>query len=337
MSGVTEPTLEPTADASVEPTVEPTVEQGAEPAVEESADAVEPAAVADSVFEAERSRLTGLAYRMLGSLSDAEDVVQEAWLRWQRADVHEIRNPAAWLTTVSSRLALDRLRAQRRRREDYVGPWLPEPVSTRSGVPGIGTDPAQAAELAESMTLGFLVVLDRLGPVERAVFLLADVFGEPFADIAQVVDRSPEACRQIASRARRKVREERARSVTADEGQLAELVGAVMLGDIDKVLALLSPDVVLVSDGGPNRRAARRPVLGPARVSRLMLNLTARLPSDGQVAFEQVNAGPALVLRSDELTVALVADCNDDGLVSVVRMVLNPDKLAGLEHPVTFD
>ncbi len=290
---------------------------------------------AEHVFEAERPRLTGLAYRMLGSLSDAEDVVQEAWLRWQRADHDEIRNPAAWLTTVSSRLALDRLRTQRRRREDYVGPWLPEPIVT-APAGGVGADPAHAAELAESMTLGFLVVLDRLGPVERAVFLLADVFGEPYAEIAEVVDRSPEACRQIASRARRKVRAERERAVPADESLLAELVGAVMVGDVDAVLSLLSPEVVLVSDGGPNRRAARHPVLGPAKVARLLINLAQRLPSDGDVAFEQVNAGPALVLRSEELTCALSADRDERGAVSAVRILINPDKLAGLDHPVTF-
>ncbi len=293
------------------------------------------AGAADRVFEHERARLTGLAYQMLGSLSDAEDVVQEAWLRWQRADRDQIRNPAAWLTTVGSRLALDRLRTQRRRREDYVGPWLPEPIVTGASN-GVGDDPAQVAELAESMTLGFLVVLDRLGPVERAVFLLADVFGEPYADIAEVVDRSPEACRQIASRARRKVREERAAVMPVDEPLLADLVGAVMVGDVDAVLSLLSPDVVLVSDGGPNRRAARRPVLGPARVARLMINLGQRLPADGDVAFEEVNAGPALVLRSEELTCALSADRDEHGAISVVRILINPDKLAGLDHPVTF-
>ena len=295
--------------------------------------AADPVGAADEVFELERPRLTGLAYRMLGSLSDAEDVVQDAWLRWQRADRDEIRNPAAWLTTVSSRLALDRLRAQRRRREDYVGPWLPEPIRAVAPTQA-AEDPEQAAELAESMTLGFLVVLDRLGPVERAVFLLADVFGEPYADIAEIVDRSPEACRQIASRARRKVRAEREPATPADEALLADLIGAVMVGDVDAVISLLSPEVVLVSDGGPNRRAARRPVLGPAKVARLLINLTHRMPTDGEVAFELVNAGPALVLRSEELTCALTADRDDRGVVSVVRILINPDKLAGLDHPV---
>ena len=288
---------------------------------------------ADAVFEAERPRLTGLAYRMSGTLSDAEDVVQEAWLRWQRTDHREIRNPAAWLTTVTSRLALDRLRAQRRRREEYVGPWLPEPILTES-TSLADDDPAQAAELAESVTLGFLVVLDRLGPIERAVFLLADVFGEPFADIAAVVDRSPEACRQIASRARRKVRAEREPSVPVDESLLADLMGAVVVGDVDRVISLLSPEVVLVSDGGPNRRAARRPVLGPAKVARLLVNLAQRMPADGDIAFEHVNGGPALVVRSEELTCAVTADRDEHGVVATVRVLINPDKLAGLDHPV---
>ncbi len=288
---------------------------------------------ADAVFEAERPRLTGLAYRMSGTLSDAEDVVQEAWLRWQRTDHDEIRNPAAWLTTVTSRLALDRLRAQRRRREEYVGPWLPEPILTETTSLS-DDDPAQAAELAESVTLGFLVVLDRLGPVERAVFLLADVFGEPFADIAAVVDRSPEACRQIASRARRKVRAERDAAVPVDESLLADLMGAVVVGDVARVISLLSPEVVLVSDGGPNRRAARHPVLGPARVARLLVNLAQRMPADGDVAFEQVNGGPALVVRSEELTCAVTADRDDEGVVTRVRVLMNPDKLAGLDHRV---
>ncbi len=150
------------------------------------------------VFEAERPRLLGLAYRILGSAVDAEDVVQEAWVRWQAA--HDVERPAAWLTTVVSRLALDSWRAQQRKREDYVGPWLPEPVATEP-------DPADRAEMADSLTFGFLVLLDELSAVERVVFLLADVFGEPFADIAATVGKSEAACRQIASRARRKLQE----------------------------------------------------------------------------------------------------------------------------------
>lgn len=288
------------------------------------------------IFEAERPRLVGLAYRMVGSVADAEDVVSEAWLRFQSAA--DVERPAAWLTTVTSRLAIDRLRAQQRRREDYVGPWLPEPLPTDTAAAGgATTDPGERAELSESLTLGFLVVLDRLSPVERAVFLLADVFGEPYADIAVAVGKSPEACRQIASRARKRVREERASRASADEELLASLVGALAAGDVDGVLSLLSTDVVLVSDGGPDRHAARRPVVGADRVSRFLVNLTARMAHDAELAFAEVNAAPALVVRSAEQgDTVLTVERGDDGRVVVLRVLLNPDKLAALDDPPTI-
>ncbi len=220
------------------------------------------------VFEAERPRLLGLAYRILGSAVDAEDVVQEAWVRWQAAT--GIERPAAWLTTVVSRLALDAWRAQQRKREDYVGPWLPEPVATEA-------DPAERAEMADSLTFGFLVLLDELTAVERVVFLLADVFGESFADISATVGKTEAACRQIASRARRKLQQSKPHR---PEERLA-LPGArvahrSLAGDVAATMALLDPDVVLTSDGGPHRHAARRPVIGADRVTRLLVNITQR-------------------------------------------------------------
>jgi RNA polymerase sigma-70 factor (ECF subfamily) len=283
-------------------------------------------------FQRERPRLTGLAYRMLGSLADAEDVVSEAWIRFSATGPDGIDRPAAWLTTVTSRLAIDRLRAQQRRREDYVGPWLPEPVPTgRAAAGDVGSvDPAERAELSESLTLGFLVVLDRLEPTERAVFLLADVFAEPYADIAAAVGKSPEACRQIASRARRKVREERSARHAADEGTVADLVTAIGVGDLQGLLDLLADDVVLVSDGGPDRHAARRPVVGPDRVARLLVNLSGRVPAGAAMGIEVVNAAPALVVRSGDGDIVLTADVDGDGRVCAVRVLLNPDKLAAL-------
>lgn len=292
------------------------------------------AASASLVFEAERARLTGLAYRMLGSSADADDVVADAWLRFQRTGPHNVERPAAWLTTVTSRLAIDRLRAQARRREDYVGPWLPEPVPTAVAAavtPAPAEDPADRVEVAESLTLGFLVVLDRLGPVERAVFLLADVFGEPYSEIAPVVGKSEAACRQLASRARRKVRDGRADRRAADEGLLAALVGGLAVGDIDAVLALLAPDVVLTSDGGPDRHAARRPVLGADRVGRFLVNLAGRVPEGATIAIEEVNAAPGLVIRHPDLPIVMTADRDDGGRVAAVRLVLNPTKLASLD------
>jgi len=214
----------------------------------------EPASAVDgvTVFDEQRRRLVGLAYRMLGSLADAEDVVQEVWLRWQRSDISSIEQPQAWLTTVTTRVALDRSRAQMRRREDYPGPWLPEPL--------VQDGPEEAAELADSLTLGFLVLLDALAPLERAVFILADVFGTPYREIAGAVGKPEGACRQIASRARAKVRAAPpppAKSV--EQRQTVDaLLGALAAGDAEALLAVLSPDVVLVSDGGPTRRAARR-------------------------------------------------------------------------------
>ena len=228
-----------------------------------------------AAFSTERSRLLGLAYRMTGSLAEAEDVVQDAWLRWNGVDPRTIDNPAAWLTTVTTRLSLDRLKAMDRRRADYVGEWLPEPVA-------IGRGPEETAEVADSLTLGFLVLLDRLTPLERAVFLLAEVFSEPYRDIGATVGRSPEACRQIASRARHKLDAARgpagglAGTAAEDVELLGQLVHAVLAGDVSAVVELLDAEVVLVSDAGPTRRAARRPVVGPERVSRLLVNLGAR-------------------------------------------------------------
>ncbi|CAN5429249.1 RNA polymerase sigma-70 factor [soil metagenome] len=291
-------------------------------------------------FQAERARLMGLAYRMLGSVSDAEDVVQEAWIRWESVDRASIDRPAAWLTTVTSRIAIDRLHAQRRRREEYVGPWLPDPISTAfandEDEPGQPIGPERAVELAESLQLGFLVVLDTLGPVERAVFLLADIFAVPFADIGVMVERTPEACRQIASRARRKVREERAERRVVDEGLLGDLGGAVALGDIERLMSLLSPDVVLVSDGGPLRHAARRPVLYPDRVGRFLINLATRTPPEGTMGIEQINNAPALVLRSEQQgTVVMLAERELHTVaISGVRILLNPDKGGAFDHLV---
>lgn len=305
----------------------------------DSVDGPDAGSGAEQVFRAHRARLMGLAYRMLGSVVDAEDVVQEAWIRWSAADHDTIERPAAWLTTVTSRLAIDRLRAQRRRREEYVGPWLPDPISTSflidEDAPNGSSGPERSAEMAESLELGFLVVLDSLGPVERAVFVLADVFAVPFADIAPMVDRSVEACRQIASRARRKLRQERDDRRAVDEGLLGDLVGAIALGDIERLVSLLAPDVVLTSDGGPLRRAARRPVVFPGRVARLLVNLGTRVTPDSVMAIEQVNGTPALVVRSPGETLTMMAERETvTGAVVRIQLVLNQDKLRGLHRTV---
>jgi len=286
-------------------------------------------------FEAQRARLRAVAYRMLGSVADADDIVQDAWLRWDRLGAHarrDVANPAAWLTTVTSRLALDVLKSARRQRETYVGPWLPEPVLTDAdaGADAIAGDPAVAAELADSLTFGFLTVLDRLGPVERAVFLLADVFGEPYAAIAPVVDRSEEACRQIASRARRRVREERG-DRHAPVGRRDDLVYAFLaacaVGDIDDLRQVLADDVVLVSDGGREVHAARRPVVGFHRVSRLVASLAKRLPADAHLELHEVNAAPGLVFSRHGVVLLVMAFEVRDDRIAAIHSVLNPAKL----------
>jgi RNA polymerase sigma-70 factor (ECF subfamily) len=284
-----------------------------------------------ATFEGERERLVGLAYRITGSRTDADDVVQEAWLRWDRSDQDAVERPGAWLTTVTSRIALDRLRSAQRAREAYVGPWLPEVAVTEAG-------PAERVELAESLTVGFLAVLERLGPVERVVFLLSDVFAVPFDEIATVADRSPEACRQIASRARKRVREDRPRfHATDDEAWrvAAAFLAGVQAGDIDTVLGLLAPDAIAVSDGGRDHHAARRPVVGPDRVARLVLNLTSRMPPDMTIEVRLINGQPGVLFtRRGRPYMATAVDVVD-GLVVGLYSVVNPEKLAALDRPIS--
>ncbi len=287
---------------------------------------MDPAADATAAFEAERPRLAALAYRMLGTPDDADDVVQDAWLRWSAADRASIDEPAAWLTTVTTRLAIDRLRSARRRREVYVGPWLPEPVVDSA-------DPFLHAASAESLTLAFLTVLERLEPVERAVLLLHDVFGYPFAEVAAHVERSEPATRQIAKRARDRVQSTRPRVEPPPDRATAERLAeaffaAVAVGDVDALRDMLTDDVVHLSDGGPIRRAARRPVVGPDRVSRLFVNLAHRIRPGTRFDSVLVNGQPALYATVDgEPEILFVPSFRGDKIDSVLA-VLNPDKLA---------
>ncbi len=290
------------------------------------------------VFEGERPRLTGLAYRITGSLPDAEDVVQEAWIRWAARDTSSVDNPAGWLTTVTSRLALDRLRAQRRRREVYVGPWLPDPVPTARTM-------EETAELAESLTLGFLVMLDSLGPLERVAFLLGDVFGEPYWVIAEVLGKSEPACRQLVSRARRKLHSARPEGRVhgpspASAELLIQLMDSVLADDEERALSLLDPDVVLISDGGPARRAARHPVVGAKRVRQLikggwrLFGFKTR-PSRDELPparLLDINSSPSLVLDSVDGPIVITGEAVD-GRITCIWVRLNPDKTAALEHP----
>jgi RNA polymerase sigma-70 factor (ECF subfamily) len=294
---------------------------------------------ATEVFEAERPRLVRLAYRMLGTPDDADDVVQDAWLRWQTTTLDDIDNPAAWLTTATTRLAIDRLTSARRRREVYVGPWLPEPLTIEPLAGGSQTeqpagspvDPAIAAVGNESLELGLLRVFETLSPVERAVFLLHDVFGYPFDQISAIVDRTPAASRQIAKRARDRVRSGRPRldAEPADiEAWSAVFFGAVVGGDIERLVSMLADDVVHVSDGGTERRAARRPVIGPDRVARLLINLTTRsLVPDDELHWLRVNGQVGLYIVRDGGPFMLTVIGWHDGSVTELLSILNPAKL----------
>ena len=283
---------------------------------------------------AERPLLVGLAYRITGSRVEAEDIAQEAWLRARRTDAATIDNPAAWLTRVVARLALDHLRSARHRRESYVGPWLPEPVVGGMVDAGRSEDPAAASELAESVTFGFLRMLETLAPVERVVFLMSDVFDVPFTEIGKTVDRSPEACRQISSRARRRIREGSPRRGIPDDAEsvLGELLAALTAGDVDRVLSLLAEDAVLVSDGGPRAYAARRPVVGRERVARFLVNIASRLASlDLSIESAIVNGEPGVVVTGAGRWVLTLTAHVDDGAIAALYSVVNPDKLAALD------
>lgn len=282
----------------------------------------------NAVFEAERPRLWALAYRMLGSLDDAEDVVQETWLRWHAADHGAIASPGAWLTTACTRLAIDALRAARRTRESYVGPWLPEPVVHGAEPPDAPGDPA---ELAESLSLAFLLVLERLSPTERAAYLLHDVFGYGYPDLARVLGKAEPATRQIVSRARRALRgEERFTAPPALHAELlTRFLHAVRGGEVEPIEALLAHDVEMWSDGGGKVRAARNVVHGASNVARFFVGILRKDEMQGiSVRAARVNGRPGvLVLRDGVVAGAVTVQPDADGRVARVLLVMNPDKL----------
>ncbi len=284
------------------------------------------------LFEAERRSLLGVAYRLLGSVSDAEDALQDVFERWLRVDRTSIENPAAYLTTMTTRAGLDRLRSAQARREVYVGPWLPEPMPTDDTAPA----PDRVAELDESLTMGYLHLLEQLTPHERAAHLLHEVYDFSYREIASMIDREEANCRQLASRARSKLRASRPdpdRVPSPDvDGQFCHrLVAAVSGGDIATVMALMADDVVHISDGGPDHRAARVPVVGSDRVARLLVNLTNRVPEDqwSSVELRDVAAngqtGVMVLVGGQPITLLMVE--SDGQQIVRIYAVVNPDKL----------
>ncbi|WP_310738320.1 RNA polymerase sigma factor SigJ [Microbispora sp. H10949] len=290
-------------------------------------------------FEALRPRLLGVAYGLLGSLDEAEDVVQDAWLRLRRHREEggaEIGDVVGWLVVTVSRLALDVLRSARHRREEYVGPWLPEPVLTGpvAGGPVVGEPgPAERVTLDESISMAMLVVLESLSPAERTAFVLHDVFGLTFTEVGEAVGRSPAACRQLAARARTHVAS-RAPRFDVDPSAHRRVVDAfarACLGDdIGALLALLDPEVVLRSDGGGVVRAARRPVLGAAKVARLLTGL--RRFGRFELVPASVNGRPGLLRYREGRLVTVIGLTVAGGRITAVDMVLNPEKLARLKR-----
>jgi RNA polymerase sigma-70 factor (ECF subfamily) len=286
-----------------------------------------------AAFEAERPRLARLAYRMLGSVAEAEDAVQDAWLRWRGAGAESIDDPAAWLVRATTRLCIDRMRAARTRREAYRGPWLPEPL-----IEDIAVDPL---ERAEEVSVAFLLALERLSPLERAVFLLHDVFDADYAVIAETLDRSEVACRQLAARARAHVREARPRfPVSRDEAARLALafMDAARRGDLTALKDLLAEDAVLITDGGGKRKAALRPLVGRDDVTALIAGLIWRgsIPMAGHIRLARINGDFGVVLEAEDGVVTIAFEPGADGRLAAIYMVRNPDKLGhvarGLER-----
>jgi RNA polymerase sigma-70 factor (ECF subfamily) len=276
-------------------------------------------------FEEHRSLLFGIAYRMLASVADAEDILQEAWLRWQ--DVSgPVGNPRAYLAKTVTNLSINRLRSVAVQREAYVGPWLPEPLLT---VP----DATEDVEVAESVSMAMLVVLESLSPLERAVFVLKEVFGFSYAEIGQALDRNETAMRQVGHRARSHVQARRPRFDASDETRqrvTEEFLSACVGGDINRMMELLAPDVTVWTDGGGKVQAALRPLHGADKVVRWIAGVLSSLPGDLKVRFVEINGRSGAVISTAEGVDSAGAFEFVDGKIAAIWMVRNPDKLGGI-------
>ncbi len=280
------------------------------------------------VFQELRPRMFGLAYSMLASVADAEDIVQEAFLRWQNAE--DVRQPAAFLTTVVTRLSLDHLKSARARRERYVGPWLPEPLLA-DHIP----DASEAAELSDSLSMAFLMVLESLTPAERAAFLLREVFGYGYDEIAGMLRTNEPNVRQLVHRSRERIGERRQR-FEADKEKQRELLGrflfAISTGEVEALVELLAEDAVCYTDGGGEVRAARRPIFGPKKIARFLSGIVGDMPRDLESQVVQANGAPAVLLRNREGAWGIfTADASEDK-AEAIYILLNPNKLAAVDR-----
>jgi len=287
---------------------------------------------ATEAFVAHRNLLFTVAYEMLGSAADAEDVLQETWLRWSGVDLGTVRDQRAYLVRITTRQALTRLRTLGRRKESYVGPWLPEPLLT-------APDVAEDVELADSVSMAMLLVLETLTPAGRAVFVLREVFDLAYDEIAEAVGKSPAAVRQIAHRARAHVAARRPRGVVSPaqaRHALEAFQRAAETGDLQGLLDILAPDVVFLGDGGGVVQAVRAPVVGAGRVARLLAAGLGRIAAAASLQPVQVNGYPALILRLNGEIDGVIAVRIDDGLITGLYVVRNPEKLSHMEQETTL-
>ncbi|MDQ0841069.1 RNA polymerase sigma-70 factor [Streptomyces sp. V1I6] len=294
----------------------------------------QPADQATDTFVAHRNLLFTVAYEMLGSAADAEDVLQETWLRWIKVDLEQVRDQRAYLVRITTRQALNRLRTMKRRKEAYVGPWLPEPLLT-------APDVAEDVELAESVSMAMMLVLETLSPTERAVFVLREAFDVGYDEIAAAVDKSPAAVRQIAHRARRHVDARRPRQAVTPGQTRAALESfrrALETGDPQELLDVLAPDIVLMSDGGGIKQAALRPIIGADKVARYMIGGLGKNKRPITVSPTVVNGSPALLVHLDGEIDGVMAVSVEDAQVTGLYYVRNPEKLNRVESetPLTL-
>jgi RNA polymerase sigma-70 factor (ECF subfamily) len=287
---------------------------------------------ATEAFLAHRNLLFTVAYEMLGSAADAEDVLQETWLRWVGVDLATVRDQRAYLVRITTRQALSRLRTLGRRKESYVGSWLPEPLLT-------APDVAEDVELADSVSMAMLLVLETLTPTERAVFVLREVFDLGYDEIAEAVGKSPAAVRQIAHRARAHVAARRPRGAVSPaetRHALEAFQRAAETGDLQRLLDILAPDVVFLGDGGGIKQAILRPIVGVDKVARVLAAGLGRIAAAGPLQPAQVNGYPALILRLNGEIDTVIAVRIDDGLITGLYAVRNPEKLSHMEQETTL-
>ncbi len=282
------------------------------------------------IFEKYRPDLMGLAYRMTGSVTDAEDMVQDSWLRWQKIDSTEIENPKAYLHKIITRLCLDRAKAAHTRRETYIGPWLPEPIQDLNMVANDIT-PDKTVELADELSFALLLVLERLSPLERAAFILHDVFDYSFAEVSETLKRSPEACRKLASRARSNINGKRTAPKvdnTIFQNFVQKFQTTIQTGDVSEMADILAEDAILYSDGGGKKLAALNPIFGRDKILRFTIGIAKKSGKPQAIEVTQINGSPALkMVEEDGTVVTLGIDCNDHGIVQTIYIQRNPDKL----------